>query len=89
MNAVDYDVIIVGAGFAGANLAYNLAKAGKQVLVLEAGPPIPRSREDYIENFWLNTFKSPSAPYPPNDNGGSKSTRRPAAPMPRGRPFRT
>ena len=67
---MDYDVIIVGAGFAGANLAYNLAKAGKEVLVVEAGPPIPRSREDYIENFWLNTFKSPSAPYPPNDNAG-------------------
>ena len=67
---MDYDVIIVGAGFAGANLAYNLAKEGKKVLVVEAGPPIPRSREDYIENFWLNTFKSPSAPYPPNDNAG-------------------
>ena len=67
---LDYDVVIVGAGFAGANLAYNLAKAGKQVLVVEAGPPIPRSREDYIENFWLNTFKSPSSPYPPDDNAG-------------------
>lgn len=70
MSPVDYDVIIVGAGFAGVNLAYNLAKEGKEVLMVEAGPPMPRSREDYIENFWLNTFKSPSAPYPPNDNAG-------------------
>ena len=67
-NDSDYDVIIVGSGFAGANLAYDLAKAGKSVLVVEAGPGLPKSREDYIENFWLNTFKSPSSPYPPNDN---------------------
>lgn len=36
-----YDVIIVGSGFSGANLAYNLAMAGKTVLVVEAGPEIP------------------------------------------------
>ena len=70
MSLVDYDVIIVGAGFAGVNLAHNLAKEDKTVLIVEAGPSPSRSREDYIENFWLNTFKSPSAPYPPNDNAG-------------------
>ncbi len=64
----EYDVIVVGSGFAGANLAYDLARAGNSVLVVEAGPGLPKSREDYIENFWLNTFKSPSSPYPPDDN---------------------
>jgi choline dehydrogenase-like flavoprotein len=63
-----YDVVIVGSGYAGANLAYILAALGKKILVIEAGPPFPNSREDYMENFFLNTFKSPSSPYPPNDN---------------------
>ena len=63
-----YDVVIVGSGYAGANLAYLLAQKGKEVLILEAGPGLPNSREDYMENFYLNTFKSPSSPYPPNAN---------------------
>ncbi|MEX0957530.1 MAG: GMC family oxidoreductase [Rhizobiaceae bacterium] len=63
-----YDVVIVGSGYAGAILAYNLGKEGKRVLIIEAGPDIEHSREDYMENFFLNTFKSPSSPYPPNDN---------------------
>ncbi len=61
-----YDVVIVGSGFAGATLAKKLGEAGKQVLILEAGPPVPHSREDYMENFFLTTFKSPESPYPPN-----------------------
>ena len=64
-----YDVVIVGSGYAGANMAYLLGQAGKRVLIIEAGPGIEHSREDYLENFFLNTFKSPSSPYPPNDNG--------------------
>lgn len=69
VRATTYDVIIVGSGFAGANLAYLLASDEKKVLIIEAGPGIEHSREDYLENFFLNTFKSPSSPYPPNDNG--------------------
>jgi choline dehydrogenase-like flavoprotein len=61
-----YHVIIVGSGFAGATLAKKLGEAGKKVLILEAGPAVPRGREDYMENFFLNTFKSPESPYPPN-----------------------
>ena len=67
-NSGPYDVVIVGAGYAGANLAYLLALAKKRVLIVESGPEMPHSREDYMENFYLNTFKSPSSPYPPNDN---------------------
>ncbi|PCK07432.1 MAG: hypothetical protein COA42_14385 [Alteromonadaceae bacterium] len=43
-----------------------LGQKGKKVLILEAGPGIERSREDYLENFYLNTFKAPEAPYPPD-----------------------
>jgi len=67
-NSGPYDIVIVGAGYAGANLAYLLALAKKRVLIVESGPEAPHSREDYMENFYLNTFKSPSSPYPPNDN---------------------
>lgn len=61
-----YDAVIVGSGFAGATLAKKLGEANKKVLILEAGPAMPSSREDYMENFFLSTFKSPEAPYPPN-----------------------
>src|SRR5258708_3639424 len=59
------DVVIVGAGVAGAIIALQLATAGKRVLVLEAGPPVPDNRGDYMRKFYLNVDKSPEAPYPP------------------------
>ncbi|WP_282609795.1 GMC oxidoreductase [Pelagibius sp. Alg239-R121] len=64
-----YDVVIVGSGFAGANLALLLGSDGKRVLIIEAGDNFPSNREDFMENFFLNTFKSPSSPYSPDDNG--------------------
>jgi choline dehydrogenase-like flavoprotein len=62
----NYDVVIVGSGFAGANLAHILAAAKKRVLIIEAGPGLENAREDYMENFFLSTFKAPTTPYPPN-----------------------
>ena len=38
------DVIIVGSGAGGAAVAYELAKRGKQILVLEAGPVVRNDR---------------------------------------------
>ncbi|WP_407973253.1 GMC family oxidoreductase (plasmid) [Burkholderia pyrrocinia] len=61
-----YDVVIVGAGHAGAYLAYVLGMQRKRVLVLEAGAATHRNREDYMENFFLSTFKAPESPYPPD-----------------------
>jgi len=47
----DYDVIIIGSGAAGSTLAYRLAQAGRQVLVVERGDflrPQRRSSADPI-----------------------------------------
>ena len=60
-----YDAVITGSGFAGANLALLLARAGKRVLVLEAGPGLETTHRDLVERYMLSTTKSPSAPYPP------------------------
>ena len=47
----DADVVIVGSGVVGALIAHQLVRAGKSVLVLEAGPRLNRS--DVVEN-WRN-----------------------------------
>ena len=43
---LDADVVIVGSGAGGAVMAYEMAKAGKKVVVLEAGSYVPSSRFD-------------------------------------------
>ncbi|WP_447934868.1 GMC family oxidoreductase [Stenotrophomonas lactitubi] len=47
----DADVVIVGSGVVGALIAHQLVRAGKSVLVLEAGPRLHRS--DVVES-WRN-----------------------------------
>src|SRR5215218_5115967 len=59
-----YDVVIVGAGIAGALAAYKLASAGKQVLVLDGGKRVPDSRDAYMQQFFLAMAKVPESPYP-------------------------
>lgn len=64
-----YDVVIVGGGWAGATMAKQLGKAGKKVLILEAGDPLKsKNREVYMEHFFNAMAKVPSAPYPQNYN---------------------
>jgi choline dehydrogenase-like flavoprotein len=59
-----YDVVIVGAGVSGNLIAKELGLAEKSVLILEAGLPVPDSREEYMENFYLALAKTPESPYP-------------------------
>lgn len=60
-----YDVVIVGAGIAGAIVASRLAQAKKRVLILEAGPGIPTNRNDYLQRFYTAPAKVVESPYPP------------------------
>jgi glucose dehydrogenase len=62
--APQYDVVIIGAGVSGNLIAKELGLAGKKVLILEAGLPVPDSREEYMENFYLALAKTPESPYP-------------------------
>jgi choline dehydrogenase-like flavoprotein len=62
----DYDVVIVGAGPAGAIVAAELGAAGRSVLVLEAGPAAGRTWAEYqanVERFHATAAKVPNSPY--------------------------
>ncbi|QSX29397.1 GMC family oxidoreductase [Shewanella cyperi] len=66
-----YDTLIVGSGFAGAIMAKQLARAGHNVLLLEAGAGEPGSFEQhlgYVANFQQATAKTPNSPYPDSPN---------------------
>ena len=67
-----WDVVIVGSGFAGALIAHELGKAKKEVLILEAGAPIPTNINDYMTRFYAAAAKVPESPYTPEifDNNG-------------------
>ena len=58
----DADVVIVGAGIAGTLVGYRLAKAGLNVLILEAGPWVDRA--EAVRAYQMNPIKTPDAPYP-------------------------
>ncbi len=71
-----YDAVIVGSGIAGAIIANELSRAGKRVLILEAGPGGDRTLngyKDYLSRFYATASKDNQSPYPLNAN----------APMPR------
>ena len=56
------DVVIVGSGVAGSLVAARLARAGVSVLVLEAGPRVPRAAA--LANYREALIKIPESPYP-------------------------
>jgi choline dehydrogenase-like flavoprotein len=69
-NSITYDVVIVGAGMAGAQMAYRFAKAQRKVLLIEAGDNIPNVgqafpvKQDNVNKFYGAAIKDPSAPWP-------------------------
>lgn len=62
MEVIEADVVIVGAGVAGALTAYRLARSGAKVVVLESGPWLDRATA--VQTFFDNPIKTPDAPYP-------------------------
>ena len=60
MNTIEADVIIIGAGFAGALLADRLANAGFGTAVLEAGPRVNRGLA--FQTFLNAPAKTPESP---------------------------
>ena len=62
MTEIKADVVIVGAGVAGALLAKRLAEAGVRVAVLEAGPRIDRAAA--LRQYANAPAKTPESPYP-------------------------
>jgi glucose dehydrogenase len=61
----EYDVAIVGSGFAGALIANELGKGRKTVVILEAGAGIPPNINDYMRRFYSASAKVPESPYTP------------------------
>ncbi|MER8785081.1 GMC family oxidoreductase [Mesorhizobium sp. M1006] len=59
------DVVIVGAGVAGALIAYRLAAANYRVVMLEAGPA-SGNRQDLVADYSLAAIKTPRSPYADN-----------------------
>jgi choline dehydrogenase-like flavoprotein len=61
----EWDVAIVGSGFAGALIANELGKAHKQVIILEAGEGIQPNINAYMNRFYTASAKVPESPYTP------------------------
>jgi choline dehydrogenase-like flavoprotein len=59
--AEDSDILIVGAGVAGALIAWRLARAGARVTVVEAGPEVDRGAA--VERLKQAAIRVPEAPY--------------------------
>ncbi|MEG4499839.1 GMC family oxidoreductase [Microcoleus sp. F10-C6] len=69
-----YDVVIVGAGIAGAIVAKELSQQGKTVLILEAGKSKDFTLEgfqSYVDTFYQAVEKNPNSPYSKNPNAPS------------------
>lgn len=63
----DYDAIVIGAGVCGAIAAWQIAKRGFRVLMLEAGP-LTTDRTDLVARFAGAANKSTGSPYYNEDN---------------------
>jgi choline dehydrogenase-like flavoprotein len=73
METIEYDVVVVGSGIAGAVVAKTLTDAGKKVLVLDAGlesgaalggQEAYRTQMGYLQTFYNALVKAPNSAYP-------------------------
>lgn len=68
MIELEGDVVVVGAGVAGALIAERLASAGLKVVLLEAGPALS-DRQTHLNRFYEAKNKVPQSPWvPPGDD---------------------
>lgn len=78
------DAVIIGGGIAGALVAEQLVKAGKSVVILEAGADetgaTANGWEAYLAHFQSNPIKTPNSPYPANPAAASPSVLEVGAP---------
>lgn len=68
-----YDVAVVGAGVAGALIAYKLAECGHRVVILEAGP-VGADRRDMVSSYARAAIKTTRSPYVDNQAGSPVSS---------------
>ena len=80
-----YDIIVIGSGAGGGTLAYVMANAGKKVLILERGQPLPQEPQNWnpTEVFVKHRYRTKeewldkaNKPFIPNTNywvGGNTS----------------
>ncbi len=69
-----FDVVIVGAGVAGALAADFLANKNHKVLILEAGPE-NQNRQQLMERYYGDPSKGADSPYPNHPEAPRPSTR--------------
>jgi choline dehydrogenase-like flavoprotein len=51
-------ICVIGAGIAGLAIATNLARAGRQVLIIESGPETPQAAShEQAETGWPETLQ--------------------------------
>jgi glucose dehydrogenase len=69
----DFDVVVIGAGIAGAMVAYKLAHAGARVLILEAGNRNP-SRAQMVGAYATAPAKTLHSPYVQGESDAKASS---------------
>jgi len=77
MRETECDVVVVGAGVAGALTAKYLTRAGLRVSLLEAGPATAESLEGYeahLRHYHEASSKGPESAWPPNGNAPQPDT---------------